>query len=260
MENPNFHLDSLIPADNGNSDFDGPLSLILMLLAKNKIEIKDISISLILDQYLEYIEQMQNMNLEVASEFVQMASHLLYLKTIMMLSDNKDNDELQELVLSLEQLKSREVFSSLNGVLNEMFEMYDEGTKRFSKLPDTIPAPDRSYEFDISRLDLFKALFSVISKGNTSFPDENLKSAVPKLNRFSLNQVGKKIINKVSAGDTYFNCIFNDFTCREEVVAGFICLLELCNLGCLTFDAAGDDYLLHYTGKETESILSSLSE
>ena len=58
MDNPTFHLDSVVKNKNELQDFDGPLSLILMLLSKNKIEIRDIKISEILDQYLEYLEQM----------------------------------------------------------------------------------------------------------------------------------------------------------------------------------------------------------
>lgn len=260
MENPSFHLDNIISADNGYSDFDGPLSLILMLLARNKIEIKDISISLILDQYLEYIEQMQNMNLEVASEFVQMASHLLYLKTNMMLSDNKDNDEFQELVNSLERLKSREIYSSLNGVFNDMYDMYDAGTKRFSKLPEPDPSSGKKYEYDIKQIDLFRALFSVMSRSSSPFPDDALKSAVPRQNTYSLNSVCRKILDTFSAGDSSFNGLFRSFSCREEAVAGFLCLLELCSLGYLTFDNGDNDYIMHYSGTDSESILSIFNE
>ena len=81
MENPNFFLEGIVKEKNQLQDFEGPLSLILMLLSKNKIEIRDIKIADILDQYLEYLDKMQSMDLEVASEFVQMASHLLYIKT-----------------------------------------------------------------------------------------------------------------------------------------------------------------------------------
>ena len=62
-------------------DFEGPLDLILYLLSKNKMEIQDISISLLCDQYISWLEQRQRMDLEVASEFVAMASHLVYIKT-----------------------------------------------------------------------------------------------------------------------------------------------------------------------------------
>ena len=79
MDNPTFHLDGVVKDRNELQDFDGPLSLILMLLSKNKIEIRDIKISEILDQYLEYLDRMEKMDLEITSEFVQMASHLLYI-------------------------------------------------------------------------------------------------------------------------------------------------------------------------------------
>ena len=92
MENPTFHLEGIIKSKNEMEDFEGPLSLILMLLAKNKIEIRDIRISDILDQYLDYISKMQEMDLEVASEFVQMASHLVYIKTRSLLTgENRRN-------------------------------------------------------------------------------------------------------------------------------------------------------------------------
>ena len=77
MENPTFYLEGIVKDKNELQDFNGPLSLILMLLSKNKIEIRDIKISEILDQYLEYLAEMERMDLEIASEFVQMASHLL---------------------------------------------------------------------------------------------------------------------------------------------------------------------------------------
>ena len=80
-----YHLPGVVKSSSGETDFDGPLSLILMLLSKNKIEIRDINISQILEQYMAYLEQMQAMDLEVASEFIQMASHLLYIKTKMLL-------------------------------------------------------------------------------------------------------------------------------------------------------------------------------
>ena len=70
MENPNFFLEGIVRDKDDMQNFEGPLSLILQLLAKNKIEIRDISVSDILDQYLEYLDQMQSMDLEIASEFV----------------------------------------------------------------------------------------------------------------------------------------------------------------------------------------------
>ena len=84
MDNPVFKLEGVVHERSAEAlqDFEGPLDLILFLLSKNKIEIQDIPIALILDQYLAYLEQRKQLDLEVASEFVQMAAHLLYIKSI----------------------------------------------------------------------------------------------------------------------------------------------------------------------------------
>ena len=90
-------------------DFEGPLDLILFLLNKNKIEIQDIPIALILDQYLAYLEQRKQMDLEVASEFVTMAAHLMYIKTRMLLSieDEEARRILDEELYGMERVKQR---------------------------------------------------------------------------------------------------------------------------------------------------------
>ena len=119
----NFHLGSLIRGENTIEDFDGPLTLILEMLKKNKIAIRDIQISEILDQYIEYLDKIQRMDLEIASEFVQMASYLLLIKTKMMLfGDRSEVSELEELISSLEKLQAKDYFESLKSVIPELEE------------------------------------------------------------------------------------------------------------------------------------------
>ena len=88
MDNPIFKLESVVQERNEEAlqDFEGPLDLILFLLSKNKIEIQNIPIALILDQYLAYLEQRKQLDLEIASEFILMASHLMFIKSRMLLS------------------------------------------------------------------------------------------------------------------------------------------------------------------------------
>ena len=93
-EDPTFFLEGVVKDKSDMVDFEGPLSLILQLLSKNKIEIRDIPISEILDQYLAYLNEMERLDLEIASEFVQMASYLLYIKTRMLLTEEKEITEL----------------------------------------------------------------------------------------------------------------------------------------------------------------------
>ena len=135
-ENPQYHLQGIVREKDSMQDFEGPLSLILMLLQKNKIEIRDLKISDILDQYLDYLVRMQKMDLDIASEFVQMASHLLYLKTRELLTTEEEVSELELLMESLEQLQAKERFSVLSGVIPEMKKASETGLLYFSKLPE----------------------------------------------------------------------------------------------------------------------------
>ena len=98
METPIYHLEKVIRSrEEGAEDFNGPLDLILSLLAKNKMEIQDIQISLILEQYLAWMDKRRSLELEVASEFVTMAAQLMFIKTRMLLSIH-DEEAISELV------------------------------------------------------------------------------------------------------------------------------------------------------------------
>ena len=111
MEAPIYHLDKVVKARQEDmEDFDGPLDLILHLLSKNKIEIRDIQISELLDQYLAWMAQREELNLEVASEFVTMAAHLVYIKTRMLLSidDEVAMSEMEELMAALREDQRRD--------------------------------------------------------------------------------------------------------------------------------------------------------
>ena len=88
MNEPTYHLSHVVKSKNAEpEDFTGPLDVILLLLSKNKIEIRDIQISVILEQYLAYLDEMKRMDLEIASEFITMASQLVLIKTKMLLSE-----------------------------------------------------------------------------------------------------------------------------------------------------------------------------
>ena len=102
-------------------DFNGPLDLILHLLSKNRMEIKDIQISLILDQYLEWMDQRKRLDLEVASEFVTMAAHLVFIKTRMLLSihDEEAISEMEQLIASLEEHQRHENFAKIKAIVPE---------------------------------------------------------------------------------------------------------------------------------------------
>ena len=108
LDAPIYHLEGVVKArEEDLEDFVGPLDLILHLLSKNKMEIKDIQLSLILDQYLEWMDKRKELDLEVASEFITMASHLIYIKTRMLLSihDEEALSEMEQLIATLEEVR-----------------------------------------------------------------------------------------------------------------------------------------------------------
>ena len=82
-------------------DFDGPLDLLLHLISKNKLDIKDIEISVLVDQYVAQIEQFKEYDMDIASEFLDMASRLIYLKTVSLLPKSDEAEELKAELLAM---------------------------------------------------------------------------------------------------------------------------------------------------------------
>ena len=118
MESPIYKLEKVVQGKEELQDFEGPLDLILFLLSKNKIEIQDIPIALILDQYLAYLDRRKEMDLEVASEFVTMAAHLMYIKTRMLLSleDEEAKNEMDALIQSLAERQRGDAYGAGQGI------------------------------------------------------------------------------------------------------------------------------------------------
>ena len=175
MENPTFHLEGVIRSREEMQDFEGPLTLILMLLAKNKIEIRDIRIADILDQYMDWMARMQRMDLEVASEFVQMASHLVYIKTKTLLAGTEETGELELLMASLEQLKSRDAFAAVKQNLPELARRLEEGALLFST-PAEPMAKYGPYDYRHESWELLAALAGMLQKG---VPQREEETSVP---------------------------------------------------------------------------------
>ena len=171
MENPSFRLEGIVREKDSMQDFEGPLSLILMLLQKNKIEIRDLSVSDILDQYLEYLDRMQSLDLEIASEFVQMAAHLLYLKTRTLLTTEEEVSELELLMQSLEQLQARDRFAAMALVLPQLKSASEKGFLYMTKPPEPMPTTKREYAYHHEPVDLLKAMLGIWSRGTASNPE-----------------------------------------------------------------------------------------
>jgi len=262
MENLSFFLEGIVKEKNEYQDFEGPLSLILMLLSKNKIEIRDIKIADILDQYLAYLDEMKSMDLEVASEFVQMASHLLYIKTKMLLTgDEEEVSELELLIASLEQLKCKDTFAALQKVTPALKTASEKGLLYYAKLPEPLPKTAGVYEYRHEPVELLKALEDVFSRGVKAPESEVLMRAVPQRIVFSVRDKSREILGLLRNGGATLNGIYRACSSRSEIVATFVAVLELCSMGSIRFDRTEDnDYSLSFVGGDVEEIIEKIVE
>ena len=157
LTDPIFRLEGVVHGREDMEDFEGPLSLILQLLSKNKIEIRDISISLILEQYLDYLKKMEEMDLEIASEFVAMASHLAYIKSKVLLADDEEEvSELEQLISSLESLRRRSDYDRIKHVTASFKELFQKGSGYIVKPPEPLKA-NSEYRYVHDKSDLLNA-------------------------------------------------------------------------------------------------------
>ena len=258
MENPTFHLEGVIKSKEEMQDFEGPLTLILMLLSKNKIEIRDVKISEILDQYLAWLEQMQSMDLEIASEFVQMASHLVYIKTKTLLAGTEEVSELELLLSSLEQLQSRDAFQALKEVIPSMSDSLAQGALLFSTPEEPLPKYGE-YDYRHEAWELFAALAGMLRKGTPIQEEEAAVRAIPRPILYSVRDKGMQLIDLLkSRGDTSLQDLYAMAESRTELVATFLSLLEMCSVGSILLQRNDGGYLVHFTGGDTESILESM--
>lgn len=246
MENPVFHLDGIVKTREGQEDFNGPLSLILQLLSRSKIEIRDISISLILKQFLEYLDEMASMDLDVASEFVAMASHLTYIKTRMLLGEEKP-EELQELISSLERLRATDVYVTIKAVTGRFGEMYATGAGLLAKPPEYLE-PDTEYKYAHSANDLAEAMYMILARtvreGRVS---AHIREVYTQAEAYPVSDKLAEITDMArSFGTLNIRRLFQSCESRTETVAAFLAVLELCRSGRLILSDNEEDLTVSY--------------
>ncbi len=263
MENPTYRLEGIVKNKDGESDFEGPLSLILMLLSKNKIEIRDINISDILEQYTAYLEQMENMDLEVASEFIQMASHLLYIKTKMLLNvKDEEVNELDELIASLEQLQCKTVLSQIQGVVPVLGGMSERGFKSFTRFPEKLPQlPKTTYQYTHDPADLMASLLLVFARERENPQPSILRTIAPKRIVRSVKQKSRDILLRLREfGPATLQELLESCDDKTDMITAFLSVLELCSMGSVLVQDLEEGYEISFVGGDLDSILESIAE
>ena len=244
MENPIYKLEKVVHsrAEEEMQDFEGPLDLILFLLGKNKMEIQDISISTILEQYLAWLEQRQRMDLEVASEFITMASHLMYIKTRMLLSieDEEAQSEMDALIQSLEERRRGESYSRIKKAAKRLEPMSEFGRNIFSRNPEPVER-GKIYEYDHVPADLVLAMAEIQNRSERRLPPPRTAfDQIVHHEPYPVESKAREIIQRLKEGGmTRFLLLFRGNRSRSEVVATFLAVLELCR-ACIIRLAGSD--------------------
>lgn len=264
MEDPNFYLEGIVREKDELKDFEGPLSLILMLLQKNKIEIRDLRISEILDQYLDYLAKMQEMDLEVTSEFVRMASYLLFIKTKTLLSGEEEVSELEALMESLEALRCKDALAAVREVAPLLGSAYRQGALLYSRLPEPAPAVAAEYPYSHKPVELLKALLRVFAATGERPSGElsMMVQAIPNRIVYSIRSKSRQILSRLRLRNIALNELYEECRSKSELVATFISVLELCSMGSVVVSVSrrGDGYDLSFAGGDIDEILEQIEE
>ena len=208
-------------------NFEGPLDLLCHLIDKNKMDIYDIKLSEITDQYIAYISQMEEMNLEVTSEFLIMASTLLYIKSKNLLpTEVEDERELTE-----EELLQRIIeYKKYKEISKKIRELYEQNSKRCFKLQENIELPKQKLEREYKKETIIE-LYTQIVENNKNRLNQNAKN-IEKIAITDTYTVGSKVKEMFRELLRKPKFIFNKLykvseSNKNEVVTAFTGLLEL---------------------------------
>ncbi len=232
VESPIYRLEGVVRAKAEDmEDFIGPLDLILHLLSKNKMEIRDIQLSLILEQYLQWMNSRKEMDLEVASDFVATASHLIYIKTRMLLSihDEEALSEMEQLMATLEAHQRNENFQKIKAVAPQLQTQYEYGRDYIVKTPE-IFEKKREYKYVHESRDLLHSMNAILARVDHKLPPpiDAFQGIVGREPYPVQDKAGELIKRILCTGITRFRALFRGSRSRSEVVATFLAVLELC--------------------------------
>lgn len=248
MAEPQYKLEGIVHTKTEvREDFEGPLDVIFLLLSKNKIEIQDVSITAILEQYLAYLDEMKRLDMQIASEFITMASHLMLIKTKMLLSAAEQAEaesELDQLRQSLIERRRKEAMEQIRLAIVQLEPRNEIGRCIFTKEPEPLPK-EKTYRYKHTPLDLLRALDLIAERNQRQLPPPtaNFKGIVAK-EPYPVNRKAGEVLRQlVLRGVERLKSLFRGNKSRSEIVATFLAILELCktNSVILEDDNSGEN-------------------
>ncbi len=216
--------------------FEGPLDLLLFLITKNKLNIDDVSIYEVIEQYLAYIDAAKQEDADIESEFLEMAARLVYLKTVSLLPKHEEAERLTEELTGelLEYRLCREMAQKLSQMT--------VGFDRFVRTPLEID-PDKRYRLSHQVSKLYDAYFAAVGRGRRKLPPSD--TPFQKIVAKKIVSVPSKIVHILRTlrvrGTVAFKRLFEKSESRSEIVATFLAVLELVKANRLQIDGQGSD-------------------
>ena len=203
--------------------FEGPLDLLLQLIARNKLNIYDIQLTVLFDQYMEQIELMKVQDLEIASEFLEMAARLIYMKTVSLLPRHDEIEQLkQELTGELLEYQICQQMAQKLGAMTD-------GFNSFIRRPEELDF-EQTYEIIHKSDTLYLAYLAAVGRGQRRLPP----SVAPftKIVAKKIVAVSTKIVfvirNLWRGGSKKLSALYSTAQSRSELIATFLAVLELC--------------------------------
>ncbi len=228
--------------------FEGPLDLLLTLIDKNKVSISDIPISLICDQYMEYITEAKNLDMEVAAEFIVMASELMLIKSKMLLPKISEDEEDPRAALADALLR----YKQAKEAVEKMLPLYATYSGRMIKDTDEISF-DKTEVSDQSIEKLFAAMKHIIMQN--SVVEKAEKTHFTPLIQKPIISVELKIIEMLDVLESKKSASLKELlggaVSRADLIASFMGVLELIKVRRILIDESllNEDDSVH--GSET---------
>lgn len=209
-------------------NFEGPIDLLLHLIDKNKMNICDVKLSEITDQYIEYIKKIEEMNLEITSEFLLMASTLIYIKSKSILPKNVEEEE----EISEEELLHRIIeYKKYKEITKNLRQMYEESGVRYYKAPENIKLPKQELKENQYNEENIISVYKQLLEKNTQKINENAKNIekIAITDAYTVASKVKEMLKELIKKPKFvFNALFSLNKCeKEEVITAFSGLLEL---------------------------------
>ena len=208
-------------------NFEGPLDLLCHLIEKNKMDIYDINLNEITDQYIQYLNQMEEMNLEIASEFIVMASTLLYLKSKNLLPKKEEEEE----ELTEEELIRRIIeYKKFKEISKTLKQNYIETGNRYYKEQENIKLPKQKLEKEYDNKIIPKKYKELIERNSVKL-NQNAKN-IEKIAIVENYTVASKVKEMLKVLIKQKRFIFNKLFSlkqhnKQEIVTAFSGLLEM---------------------------------